>query len=96
MSQPCVLCDYLILDTAYACAQCGEKVAKHLLEGGELYNELEIAVTRQDRFGDPMRTGSSEAPLLFNATASAARSRSTVAAGSAALSSNSFLKSANC
>jgi hypothetical protein len=74
VTQLCVLCDYPIIDTAYACKADGDRVAKHLLEGGELYNELEIAITRQDRFGDRIRSGTSEAPLLFNASASENRS----------------------
>jgi hypothetical protein len=66
MSQPCSICDYEILDTAYACKRCGERTSKHLLEGGELYIEMDVAIARLVRFGDPMGRGGSEAPLPFD------------------------------
>lgn len=66
MSQPCALCDYEILDTAYCCKVCGDRTAKNLLAGGELYMEMAVAIARQVRFGDPMGRGRSEQPLSFD------------------------------
>lgn len=66
MSQLCALCDYEILDTAYCCKRCGDRTAKNLLAGGELYVEMAVAVARQVRFGDPVGRGRSEQPLSFD------------------------------
>jgi hypothetical protein len=62
----CVLCDHPILDTAYVCKLCGDRAAKNLLAGGELYVEMEVAIARLVRFGDPMGRGRSEQPMPFD------------------------------
>ncbi len=62
----CVLCDHPILDTAYCCKLCGDRTAKNLLAGAELYMEMDVAIARLVRFGDPMGRGRSEQPLPFD------------------------------
>lgn len=67
----CALCERPILDTAYACTTCGNRVGKHLADSAELYHELAVQVARQARYGDRVRLSAAEPPLPFNPDAAA-------------------------
>lgn len=66
----CVLCDYPIMDTAYACHECGRRVSRRLTDSAELYAELAIQIARLSRYGDKVRLSGAEPPIPFNVGAS--------------------------
>lgn len=66
----CARCVYPILDTAYACHECGKYVAKRLREQAENYAEMHLQIARQSRYGDKVRLSGSEPPLPFSVEAS--------------------------
>lgn len=63
-------CGRHIIDTAYVCAVCSNRVANRLNDTAELYAEMTIAIARLARFGDPVRFSVGERPLPYNLDAS--------------------------
>lgn len=66
----CALCDHPILDAAYVCKHCAERVQRRLSESAELFAELYLQVARQSRYGDRVRLSGAEPPLPFSVSAS--------------------------
>lgn len=71
MTNDCSMCGRPIVDTAYVDIACAGRVSRRLAEAGDLYHEIAVTIARQDRFGDRVRTGSTEPPLPFRPEASA-------------------------
>lgn len=66
----CQMCEYPILDTAYVCTRCADRVRTRLHEAGDLWPETTVAIARLTRFGDRVRLPGGEHPIPVDLDAS--------------------------
>jgi transcription elongation factor Elf1 len=63
-------CDRPVLDQAYSCQRCADRLSVALGDVTALWGELDTVLTRQARYSDAEGRGCSEKALPFNANAS--------------------------